>query len=188
MPHVARRRLHVLALVLLVGGLDLLVGDLDALGHLGVDLLLDQLGANVVLHLVLVEPLLLELLRILLLAALEVLLLELREARVDVLVLNLDVEVAGLLLELRALDEELHGLSAQRLVLLRARLRERTLLLRIAALRLADQLVELVLRDRLVADDGDSVRRHGLLVAAAADEASPANAANRTVIRTVLTS
>ena len=80
------------------------VGDLDALRHLGVDLLLDQLGANVFLHLVLVEPLLLELLRILLLAALEVLLLELREARVDVLVLDLDVEVAGLLLELRALD------------------------------------------------------------------------------------
>ena len=49
-------------------------------------------------------------------------------------------------------------------------LRERTLLLRIAALRLVDQLVELVLGNRLVTDDGDCVRRHGLLVAAAADE------------------
>ena len=44
------------------------------------------------------------------------------------------------------------------------------LLLLVAALRLVDQLVELGLGDRLVTDDCDGVRRHGLLVAATANE------------------
>ena len=63
------------------------------------------------------EALLLELRLVLLLAAAEVLLLDLRDLLVDVLVGDLDAQVLRLLLELRLLDEVRHRLVLQRLVL-----------------------------------------------------------------------
>src|SRR5262249_47927898 len=70
-----------------------------------------------------------------------------------------DVELVGLLLELLALDEVLDGLVLERPVLRRAGLREGALLRLVAPLRLRDQRVELLLRDRLVADLCDGVAR-----------------------------
>ena len=81
---------------------------------------------------------------------------------------DLDVEVVGLLLELGALDEELHRLLAERDVLRRARGRAGLLVRLVVLLRLLDQPVELVLRDRLIADDCDVVRADALSVATAA--------------------
>ena len=81
------------------------------------------------------EALRLQLRLVLLLVAGEVLLLDLRDARLDVLVGDGDAEVLRLLLELRLLDEVLHRLILQRLVLRRARLRERCLAGDIRALR-----------------------------------------------------
>ena len=68
-----------------------------------------------------VSALLLELRLVALVAAAEVLLLDLREPVVDLLVRHVDVELLGLLLELGTLDEELHGLVLERRVLGRAR-------------------------------------------------------------------
>ena len=75
-----------------------------------------------------------------------------------------------LLLELLALDEELDRLVLQRLELLRARLRELALLVLVALLRLGEQRVVVALRDLLAVDDGDGVRGHLVVAAAAAGQ------------------
>jgi hypothetical protein len=157
-------------LVLVVVGRDLLVGDLGVLGHLLEDPLLDELRADVALHAVLAEALLLQLILVLLLAAAEVLLLDLREPVVHLLVRDLDAELVGLDLELRPLDEELDGLVLEGVVLGRAALREVALLQRVALLRLRDERVELGLRDVGAVDDRDRIGRHFVAAAAAAGD------------------
>src|SRR5206468_9784211 len=77
---------------------------------------------------------------------------------VDRVVADVDAELLRLLLYLGLLHEEGDRLTLQLLVLGRARLRERALLRVVALLRALHQLLELILRDLLVADDGDVVR------------------------------
>ena len=165
---VAALRRAVLRLVLVVVVLDLLVGDLHVLGDLLEDPLLDELRADVAANLLVGEALLLELLLVALLVAGEVLLLDLLEPVLDLLVADVDVELVGLLLELRALHEELDGLVLEHVVLGGPDLREGALLGLVALLRLADQPVELGLRDRVAVDDGDRVAWHALVVVTAA--------------------
>ena len=168
MPHLAALRLAVLRrLVLRVVRRDRLVVDLHVRGHLLEDRLRDDLRADVRANLLVRQPLILQLLLVLLRVAAEVLLLDLLEPRVDLLVGHLDVQLLGLLLELDALDEELDDLVLQRLELLRAGLRELALLGLVALLRLRDDRVEFRLRDLLAVDDGHGVLRH-LFVATAA--------------------
>jgi hypothetical protein len=157
----------VVLLVVVVVLPDVLVGDLDLLGHLLVDLLGDQLVLDLLADLLLGEALLLEVLRVLGLVAAEVLLRHLLEPGVDLLVADLDVELVGGLAILRLLDEVLHGLVLERLVLRRPGLREVALLLLERLLGAPHQRVELGLRDLLVADDGDGAVRHALVAAAA---------------------
>ncbi len=114
------------------------------------------------------ETLRLELLLILRLASAEVLRLDLLDARVDVLVGDDDLEALRLLLELVLLDEVLHRLILERLVGRRAGLRERRLPRGVRALGAVHQRVELHLRDRVAADDGNCVRRDAPGTAAAA--------------------
>ncbi len=181
--HVTARRLHVLLLVLLVVRVDVLVRDVDARGDLLVDLVLDDARADVVTDLVDREVLLLELGRELLLArcvalaalaapaaaaTTEVLRLDRRKLLVDVRLRDLQAQLVGFLLELGALHEELHRLLAKGDVLRGPRGRELLLVRLVVLLRLVDQPVELVLRDRLVADDRDVVRADCLLVTPAA--------------------
>jgi hypothetical protein len=168
-------RLDVLGLVLGVVVRDVLVADLDAGRHLLVDLVLDNARTDVVAYLLDREVLLLhlglELLlagRVALPALAEVLGLDRRELLVDVGIADLDAEVCRLLFELGALDEELHRLLAERDVLRRARVGPGLLVGLVVPLRLIQQPVELVLRDRLVADDGDVVRADTLALATAA--------------------
>ena len=74
----------------------------------------------------------------------------------------------GLLLELLALDQELHGLVLEGLELLRASLREVALLVLVALLGLRDERVVIGLGDFLAVDHGHGVGRHRFVVAAAA--------------------
>jgi hypothetical protein len=174
-PDVAACGLDVLLLVFLVVVRDLLVGDLRAGGYLLVDLVLDDARADVLANTVEREALLLQLGLELLLAGrvalaglAEVLGLDRRELLVDVVVGHLDVHVGCLLLELGSLDEELHRLLAQGDVLGCARLGPLLLVRRVVPLGLVHQPVELILRDRLVADDRHVVRADARVAAAAA--------------------
>src|SRR5690242_6187626 len=119
------------------------------------------------------QALALELLLVGAVVLLEVLLLDVVQAVLDLLVSFADVRFLWLLRELVPLDEELNRLLLQLLVLLRAGLREGALLLRVALLRLVEEAVEVLLGDRLVADRRDVVARHG---AGARATAAPAAA------------
>jgi hypothetical protein len=90
----------------------------------------------------------------------EVLLLDLIQARLDVLVADRDAEILGLLRVLGALDEEEDDLRAHGAVGRGAGLRERLVLGRVAALCLVEGLVVGDLRDRVAADDRDRVAGH----------------------------
>jgi hypothetical protein len=86
---------------------------------------------------------------------LEVLLLQLVELGLDLLIRDLNPHRLALELPFLLLDEALHDRRLERLVLGRPGLRE-VLLLRLGRLLLLlDELVELLLRDRLVTDDCD---------------------------------
>src|SRR5581483_4217593 len=85
----------------------------------------------------------------------------------DVLVGDLDPERVGLLLQLVLLDEVRHRLILERLVRGRAGLRERGLARRVGALRAVEEGVEVGLRDRVTADDGNRVGGNALRAAAA---------------------
>ena len=143
----------------LVVRLDVGVGDLHLAGHLLEDLLREHARPEVVQHLLLGEALLLQLVLVLRLVALEELLLELVEARVELLVRDGDVELLGGDLELGLLDEA----ADERVAELRELGRPgggKVLLARLVGrLRLAQQPVVLGLRDLAVADDRDRIRR-----------------------------
>ena len=135
-----------------VVGVHLAVRDGEALGDLVDDRLVDELRADVVPHLGVGEVLLLQLLAVLGLAALEVPLLDAREAIRDLLVGHLDALGRGALGALGLLDEQRNGLALDRRELGRPLLGER---LAEAALRLCEQRVVVGLADVRLPDDGD---------------------------------
>src|SRR6266498_1597723 len=152
MRNIALLRRAVLGLMLVVVLLDVRVADLHLARDLLEDLLGDQLRPDVGLHLLVGQALLLELLVVARLTATEVLLLDLLEPIGDLLVGDRDAQIFGFLRELDTLHEVLHRLVLERLVLLRACRRELPLLALVAPLRLIEQLVELLLCDRLAVD------------------------------------
>src|SRR5439155_17936982 len=101
-------------------------------GHLLEELFRDQLGADLLLRLILGKPLLLERLLVALLAAAVELLLQLLDALVHLVVRDLDSHSFGLLRELRPLDQERDRLALELLVLGAAGLREGALLREVA--------------------------------------------------------
>src|SRR5207237_8664249 len=126
--------------------------------------LLDCAGADVLAHLLIGQALALELGLVLLLTARiagsmrsEVLRLDRLQLLLDVLVRDVQPQIRRLLLELTSLDEDLHRGLSNRGVIGRAGL-EIALLSSIARARLVEKVVELLLRDRAIADDGDVVR------------------------------
>src|SRR5581483_608818 len=123
--HGPRRGRLVLAQVLAVVLGDVELGDGDVLRHRVEELLADQLLPDVLAHLRIRQPLLLQLRRVLLLVTAEVLLLQLREPRVHVLGGDGDAELRSLVLLLRLLDEQRDGLALDVRVGARPRLRER---------------------------------------------------------------
>jgi hypothetical protein len=150
----------VLRLVLAVVVAGLRVRDLDAGGDLVVDRLLDQVGANDFPRVVLRETLLLELLLELLLVPFVALFDVVLDPLVDGGIADVDAEIVGLDLELRALHEEANGLVANLRVLLRTHLRERLLLRVVTPLRVLDEVVVIRLRNRAVPDHRDGVGGH----------------------------
>jgi hypothetical protein len=176
MPDVARLRLLELRPVLLVVGLDVLVRDLDLARDLLEDLLREHPRAEHLQHLLLRLAGVLELLLVGLLVAAEVLLLELVQARLDLLVAHGDVELLRRDLVLGLLDEVADDRVPKLRELGRPGRGELLLALLEGRLRLGQKAVVLGLRDRDVADDGDRVRRHVrrlafvVIVPAAADD------------------
>ena len=129
--------------------------------------------ADVLTHLRVVQVLLLQLRLVALLAAAEVLLLDLVEPALDVLVGDLDPQRLGLRLALGLLDEQRDGLAPHRREVGRALLRERALLLREASLGLRQQRVVGRLVDVNLPDDGDvaPLQTRAATAAAACQEA-----------------
>jgi len=117
-----------------------------------------------------VQMLLLQLRRVALLTAAEVLLLDLVEPALDVLVGDLDPHRRGLRLALGLLDEQRDGLALHRGEVGRPLLRERTALLHEAPLGLRHQRIEGRLVDVNLPDDGDVVALQARTTAAAACE------------------
>src|SRR5204863_8628364 len=128
---------------------------LDGRGYLVEEPLRQQLAADLVADAGIGVALLLQLLVVALLAAAEVLRLDLVELGLDVLVGDLDAELARFRLELGVLDEHGHHLGPERRVRGRSCLRELLALRLQAALLLAHEHVELVLGDVLTRHDGD---------------------------------
>ena len=152
-PDLARGRLLELRLVLLVVRLDVRVGDLDLARDLLEDLLGQHPRSQVLEHLLLGQALLLELLLVLRVVALEELLLELVEARLQLLVGHRDVELLGGDLELRLLDEAADERVAELRELGRPRCGELLLARLVRRLRLGQKPVVLGLRDGPVVDE-----------------------------------
>ena len=139
-PNGARLGDGVGLLVRVVVLLDVGVGDLDAVRHLVVDPLRDELRADVLAQRRLGVALLLQALLELLLVVREVLLLDLVDLLGDLRVGDLDPELLALARVLLALDEEGDRLGLERLVLGRPRLGERALLRGVGLLRARQEL------------------------------------------------
>ena len=165
-------------------GLDLLVGDGDVARDLFVDLLLDEPVADLLARILLGEPELLELGGELLVVPLEALLLDLIEPLRDLFLGDLEAERLGFGTVLVPGDEELHGSVLQVVVLRRPDRRELALLRLVALLGAGHEGRELLLRNLLLADEGDRVRRHvlgvsGVAVASAASDRPERESADR---------
>ena len=159
MPDVARLGLLVELQVLLVVARDVAVRDLDAARDLLVDPFREELRPDDdVAHVLEGQPLGLRL-RLEVLRPAE-LLLELGVAVGHLLVGDRDAELLRLLLQLLELDEERERRLLDLLELRRPRLRPRTVLLRVAALRAGHREVEGGPRDRVAVHDGHRVGGH----------------------------
>src|SRR5581483_5677702 len=173
--HLARRR--VVALVRDVVRVDVLVRGLHVGGDLVEEALREELHADLLADRGVRVALLDERLPVALVAAAEVLLLDLVELRLHVLVGHPHAELRGLDLELRVLHEQRDDLRPEVGVLRRPRLRELLPLRGEALPLLLHQLVERRLRHVPVGDDGDVGRAElrASAPAAAGDERGQRN-------------